>query len=212
MTKEKFNRLNKYEPIVDLDWKDLGTELYYGNSSFMLNIGDTISLPEFTVPAVTIDGEDKMDFEEHTIKDNAIIYKITDKYIYLVFEHCLFQSAIDLNEQTEWKKTQLRQYLKTSFKKAMNNAGINARKVSLLSLEEVFGDEENGVEPLPYFRYAKHRIATDLEEEESWTYWLKTAASSSRFCISNNLGDSYYNSASNAHYFVRPCFAIKIGE
>lgn len=201
MKEEKLKELNDYAPIVDCDISEI--------QKYSVCVGDRVSLPEFTVPAVIIDGENEMDFEEHTIKDNAIIYKITNKHIYLVFEHCLFQSAIDLNEQTEWEKTQLRQYLNTPFKKAMNDAGIDAKKVSLLSLEEVSGDEEKGDEPLPYFRYAKNRIAVDLEEKESWAYWLKKVDCSNCYCSSYGYGYSYYGDTSDTDDFVRPCFAVE---
>ncbi len=200
ITKKKLSELNNYEPHADCNIENL--------LKFKVCVGDRVALPEFTVPAITIDGENKMDFEEHIIKDNAIIYKITKKYIYLVFEHCLFQSAIDLNEKSKWKKTQLYQYLHITFKKAMKDAGIKAKKVNLLSYDEVFGKKQ-----LDYFKYAKNRIAVDLKEEKTWYYWLKAvdfSFSSTKFCRPDSIGEPDYKSASNTNCFLRSRFAIKI--
>ncbi len=205
MTKEELKEINNYRPIVNCSILDLYKLV--NSKCFCFSVGQRISLPEFTVPSVIIDGENRMEFEEHKIKDNAIIYKITDKYIYLVFEHCLFQTEIDLNNQTKWKKTQLYQYLHITFKKAMKDAGIKAKKVNLLSYDEVFGKCR-----LDYFKYAKNRIASTLDESCTEWWWLNTVAFSSHFCYSDSYGYSYYNRASDTSSFLRPRFAIKIGE
>lgn len=175
-----------------------------------IKVGDLVELPTFTVPETTIDGEKKLHFDERKISDNAIVYKIDEKYIYLVFEHALFESAMDLNEATEWKNTQLRQYLKGAFKTAMKESGINAKKVSLLSYDEMFGEKQ-----LPFFKKAKNRCASVLTEEYTNWLWLKTSykdkedvASSSDFCYCNDDGYAGYSHASNASFFVRPRFAI----
>lgn len=85
-----------------------------------------------------------------------------------------------------------------------------------VNADEVFGDKEKGVEPLPYFRYAKNRIAVDLEEKEGNWWWLKTANTNyaSGFCYSYRCGGrgSTCTLARHMHSFVRPRFAIKIGE
>lgn len=173
-----------------------------------LKIGDSVELPEFTVPETTVDGIDKLHFDEQFIKDTATVYDIKDNRLYLVFDHALFQSAMDLNNKSEWKDTQLHHYLKEHFKAAMNIAKIPAKKVSLLSKDKLFGDN-----PLPFFRNGKNRILFDKDEDCSVWYWLKTPYKnkitfSTDFCVAAHLG---YINNDNANYtknFVRPYFVI----
>ena len=172
-----------------------------------LDVGDTIWLPEFTVPETTIKGNKELYFEEHKIKDTVTVYDIKDDKVYLIFDHALFTSAMDLNNATEWKKTQLRAYLRSTFKNAMRDVGVPVSKVSLLSKDDVFGKKA-----LPFFKNGRNRIAFMKDDSCSIWYWLKNVSSASSFCCADDGGYAYCNDASHAYNFVRPCFIVKKEE
>lgn len=190
------------------------SEMTYSVSAFMANrdkvkIGDRVKLPSFTVPAVKMDGEEVLTFDEKHIKaDEAIVIgKDENGNFILIFDHCLFESAIDLNDEKRFEMTQLGQYLNSEFLRAMNGAGIPAESCGLISKEEMFGDN-----PLEYFKTGRNRIAFDFDEDYSRYYWLSTLydeeASAADFCHANHDGYSHYYNASYAHHYVRPRFVI----
>lgn len=192
----------------------ISTQHTYSVAGFMANrdkvkIGDRVKLPSFTVPAVKMDGEDVLAFDEKHIKaDEAIIIgKDENGNFILIFDHCLFESAIDLNDEKRFEITQLGQYLNSEFLRAMNGAGIPAESCGLISKDEMFGDN-----PLEYFKTGRNRIAFDFDEDCSRYYWLSTLydeeASAARFCYANGTGISNYYSASGATDCVRPRFVI----
>lgn len=175
-----------------------------------VRIGDSVVLQEFVVPETTMGGKEPMRFDTQSIKDTATVYDIKDgKKIYLVFNHALFQSAMDFNNERKWEDTQnweatqLCKYLELAFKPAMEKAGIPAEEVSLLSKDEIFGEER-----LPFFNKGKNRIAFSKDEDYSVWYWLKDVVSSASFCCADASGDSDYDDASDANAFVRPRFVI----
>ena len=168
-----------------------------------VRIGDSVVLQEFVVPETTMGGKEPMRFDTQSIKDTATVYDIKDGKIYLVFNHALFQSAMDFNNERKWEDTQLCKYLELAFKPAMEKAGIPAEEVSLLSKDEIFGEER-----LPFFNKGKNRIAFSKDEDYSVWYWLKDVASSARFCYAASIGISGYDGASDADLFVRPRFVI----
>lgn len=169
-----------------------------------LNIGDTVQLPEFTVSETTIKGNKELLFEEQTVKDTATVYNIKDDKIYLIFNHALFMSAIDLNNATKWKKTQLRAYLRSTFKNAMRDVGVPVSKVSLLSKDEILG--------LQFFKSRKNVVAFVEDESAFVGYWLKNVSSASYFHSTYFTGYVGSNTASTADIFVRPCFIVKKEE
>lgn len=190
------------------------SEMTYSVSAFMANrdkvkIGDRVKLPAFTVPAVKIDGDEAMQFEEQNIKaDEAIVIgKDENGDFILIFDHCLFQSTIDLNKEKRFEMTQLGKYLQSDFLHAMNSAGIPAERCSLISKDEMFGGNA-----LEYFKTGRNRIAFDFDEDCSRYYWLSTSydeiASAAYFCSASDGGTSTYNDASNANLYVRPRFII----
>lgn len=190
------------------------SEMTYSVSAFMANrdkvkIGDRIKLPSFTVPAVKMDGDEVMKFDEKNIRadDAIVIGKDENGNFILIFDHCLFESAIDLNNEKRFEMTQLGQYLKSEFLRAMNGAGIPAESCGLISRNEMFGDNA-----LEYFKTARNRIAVDFDEDCSSCYWFSTLydveASSAVFYIADIAGSSYFAIASSAHYSVRPRFII----
>lgn len=190
------------------------SQMPYTTKSILKNfdnvrIGDRVKLPAFTVPAVKMDGEDVLAFDEKYINaDEAIVIgKEENGDLILIFDHCLFESAIDLNNEKRFEMTQLGQYLQSEFLRAMNGAGIPAESCGLISKEEMFGDNA-----LDYFKTGRNRIAFDFDEDYSRYYWLSTLhdedASAAYFCDASDRGYAYYRSASRAYLCVRPRFII----
>ena len=190
------------------------SEMTYSVSAFMANrdkvrIGDRVKLPSFTVPAVKMDGDEVMEFDEKNIRadDAIVIGKDKNGNFILIFDHCLFESAIDLNNEKRFEMTQLGQYLQSEFLRAMNGAGIPAKSCGLISKEEMFGEN-----PLEYFKAGRNRIAFNFGEEYSRYYWLSTLydeeASAAYFCNAAYRGTSSTNNASGAGLYVRPRFII----
>lgn len=174
-----------------------------------VRIGDRVRLPAFTVPAVKMDGEEVLAFDEkHINADEAIfIGKDENGDLILIFDHCLFESAIDLNNEKRFEMTQLGQYLQSEFLRAMNGAGIPAESCGLISKEEMFGDNA-----LEYFKTGRNRIAFDFDEDYSCYYWLSTLydeeASAAYFCRADDDGSANCNHAGDAYGCVRPRFII----
>lgn len=172
-----------------------------------LNVGDTVRLPEFTVPDTTIAGDRVLFFREQTVKDTATVYNIKDDKIYLVFDHALFKSIMDWSNTKEWNKTQLHDYLSGAFTNSMQCSDIPVSEVSLLSKDEVFGKDA-----LPFFKDGRNRIAFEKEESYAVWYWLKYTESAAPFCVARNNGYDSYSSASLGNLSVRPCFIVKKEE
>ena len=190
------------------------SEMTYSVSAFMENrdkvkIGDRVKLPSFTVPAVKMDGDEVMEFDKKNIRadDAIVIGKDENGNFILIFDHCLFESVIDLNNEKRFEMTQLGQYLQSEFLRAMNGAGIPAEICGLISKEEMFGDNA-----LEYFKTGRNRIAFDFGEDCSRYYWLSILydeeASAASFCCASCYGGSAYAGASAAHRCVRPRFVI----
>ena len=190
------------------------SEMTYSVSAFMENrdkvkIGDRVKLPSFTVPAVKMDGDEVMEFDEKNIRadDAIVIGKDENGNFILIFDHCLFESAIDLNNEKRFEMTQLGQYLQSEFLRAMNGAGIPAESCGLISKEEMFSDKA-----LEFFKTGRNRIAFDFDEDSSRCYWLSTLydeeASVAFFCDTSNYGRADCSNASLAYFCVRPRFII----
>ena len=190
------------------------SEMTYSVSAFMANrdkvrIGDRVKLPSFTVPAVKMDGEKVLAFDEkHINADEAIVIgKDKNGDLILIFDHCLFESAIDLNNEKRFEMTQLGQYLQSEFLRAMNGAGIPAKSCGLISKDEMFGDNA-----LEYFKTGRNRIAFDFGEDCSLYYWLSTLydeeASAAYFCGATSCGYSSNAAAGYEGNYVRPRFVI----
>lgn len=183
----------------EYDWKEVNWR--------QLNVGDSIRLPSFTVPEVTIDGIEKLHFERLKIRDTATVYKVTDDEAHLVFNHVLFESVMDCNNIVDWKKTQLYDYLSDIFTESMQDWLIPVSTVSLLSREDLFGENA-----LPFFKIGKNRIAFKKDEIYPEKYWLKSKTISPYSCIVGTDGNAYYNYMLTTKVFVRPCFIVKIDE
>ena len=190
------------------------SQMTYTTKSILKNfdnvrIGDRVRLPAFTVPAVKMDGEEVLAFDEkHINADEAIVIgKDENGDLILIFDHCLYESAIDLNNEKRFEMTQLGQYLQSEFLRAMNGAGIPAESCGLISKDEMFGDNA-----LEYFKTGRNRIAFDFDEDCSRYYWLSTLydeeTSAAHFCNVYRSGSSAYDCASFANSCVRPRFVI----
>ncbi len=173
-----------------------------------VRIGNLVKLPAFTVPAAKMDGEKVMEFEEQHIPSEyaTVVDRKENGDLVLVFDHCLFESAMDLNDEKRFEMTQLGQYLKSEFLRAMNGAGIPAESCGLISKDEMFGDN-----PLEYFKTGRNRIAFDFDEDCSRWYWLSTLydenASAAYFCCAGSAGGyADCGSAGRADRGVRPRF------
>ena len=55
-----------------------------------LKIGDSVELPEFTVPEAIIRKKQDLTFNPQIIKDSATVYNIKNGMFYLIFNHALF--------------------------------------------------------------------------------------------------------------------------
>lgn len=180
---------------------------FYKNKA-RVQIGDRIKLPDFTVPETKIKGQTEMSFDTLEVSDEAVIVgKKTNGDFILVFEHCLFQSAVDLNDTKDFEKTQLNQYLSGEFLKAMQEVGIAGINCGLLSYDEVFGEKR-----LAHFKEGRNRIAFDFEEDYSKWYWLCTSydelASAAYFCDVGVDGGARYGNAGLTYDCVRPRFVL----
>ena len=208
--------INGKTEITAADKTGVISQMTYTTKSILKNfdnvrIGDRVRLPAFTVPAVKMDGEEVLAFDEkHINADEAIVIgKDENGDLILIFDHCLFESAIDLNNEKRFEMTQLGQYLQSEFLSAMNGAGIPAKSCGLISKDEMFGNN-----PLEYFKTGRNRIAFDFDEDCSRYYWLSTLcdkeASDTYFCLVRANGNitNAYAYASYANICVRPRFVV----
>ena len=95
---------------------------------------------------------------------------------------------------------------------ASSGCGWQSVQTRLMSEIEVYGsivwsssgyDTGDANHQFELFRFSKSAV-----NNRSAYYWLKDAASSSRFCICSNDGISDYYAAINSNFFVRPCFIL----
>lgn len=94
---------------------------------------------------------------------------------------------------------------------ASNWEWISAQAI-LMSEVEAYGsiawsssgyDTGNANRQLPLFAFSKQ-----AQNNRSAYWWLKDIASAANFCFAYTLGNSYYNGASFAYYYVRPRFIL----
>lgn len=170
-----------------------------------VKVGDRVRVPSFKVPAVEIDGEEKLNFDEIEVAgEYATVYKIEGEQISLVFDRALFKSAI-YSDTGVWEDTQLAAYLRGAFLDALRKE-TSAADCGLLRKEELWGDNA-----LPFFRNGRNRVCFDKDEDCSVWYWTETVedASAAYFCIAGSGGGSDYDAASFANAYVRPRFIIR---
>ena len=164
--------------------------------------GDVFVIPgNFTVDEY--DGFDKIDAENVRV----IAVSVKPSKVVFNFERILFRHCIDDNytKGDEFEETELGDYLKNTFKNALEKAiSVDVKDCSLLTREQVFED-------LEYFKSRKNRIKTLLDDSNTWYWWLKTphSANSTYFCIVTDYGGyDGHNSASISDCGVAPVFLI----
>ena len=170
-----------------------------------VKVGDRVRVPGFKVPAIEIDGKEKLKFDEIEVAgEYATVYKIEGEQISLVFDRALFRSAIDINDTGVWEDTQLAAYLRGAFLDSLRKETL-AADCGLLRKEELWGDNA-----LPFFRNGRNRVCFDKDEDCSVWYWTETVedASAAYFCFAYSSGYSDYLGASYANIYVRPRFII----
>ena len=95
---------------------------------------------------------------------------------------------------------------------ASSGWGWQSVQTRLMSEIEVYGsiawsssgyDTGDANHQFELFRFSKSAV-----NNRSAYYWLKDAASSSNFCFCNSSGVSYYYTATDGNYYVRPCFVL----
>lgn len=95
---------------------------------------------------------------------------------------------------------------------ASSGWGWQSVQTRLMSEIEVYGsiawsssgyDTGDANHQFELFRFSKSAV-----NNRSAYYWLKDAASSSRFCNCDSDGDSNYSAATDGNRYVRPCFVL----
>jgi hypothetical protein len=135
----------------------------------------------------------------------------------------LFFSAINAKNTNSggFKNSALSQYLNAQFIDALEPIkGILSRnkdgsKITLPTLYEVFGDDDEGKEvnweseprQLEYFLKIKNRIQVKDNDTKWWWLSSPTASSTTIFCNVSTSGAANYNHASIT-YGVSPCFCL----
>ena len=160
--------------------------------------GSTIQVPEFTTEETKLYCIDKKDGKTQFLFDNA-----------------MFQMPIAPfkdGKEVCFKNSFLKKYLKKVFVPVFCQV-YDLEKIKIRcdipSNDDVFDEEKK----LAWFTEPKHKIAM-FDGLSRW-WWLSTKyqddnedASAAYFCGVSYCGSAYYNSASNAHYYVRPRFVI----
>lgn len=163
-----------------------------------VNIGDRIALPAFEVPSTVIGGKNEMEFKERKIEpDYAIVIDIREDEFLLVFDHCLFESAMDFNDAKDFEQTQLAKYLQGDFLNAMRKSGVPAKSCGLLSKNQLFSNEM-----LDYFKLVRNRVTSDFEDARTRCYRLKEGV------LAAADGIDWFHWFEDGEYFVRPVFTI----
>ena len=163
--------------------------------------GDVFVIPgNFTVDEY--DDFDKIDTENVRV----IAVSVKPSKVVFNFERILFRHCIDDNytKGDDFEETELGDYLKNTFKNALEKAiGVDVKDCSLLTREQVFED-------LEYFKSRKNRIKALLDDSDTWYWWLKTPSStnSTYFCYVYGGGNSGYTIASHGDGGVAPAFAV----
>ena len=161
-----------------------------------VKVGDRVRVPDFKVPAVNMDGEETMSFDEIEVAgEYATVFKTEGKQVSLVFDRALFQSEFDRNDTGLWEDTQLARYLRGAFLGALKKV-TSAAECGLLRKEDMWGDNA-----LPFFRNGRNRVCFDKEEDCSVWYWTETG-------LASYSGEAHYNLASDTNHYVCPRFII----
>jgi len=196
------------------------------NLGYLFQPGDYLNI-SLKVPAVTIDGYDfaavNLDCEKMVV---TAVY--SDKVIFN-FENIIFHSLMNKENTNKggFKDSLLAKYLNEHFLKyvfgaaekylAPNRDGL---KVSLPTMVEVFGEDEDGdytdvnwgeKKRHPYFEKCTNRIKVSVDDLDD-THWYRlydpSAAGTSYFARVYNGGYAYGSSANNPDGGVAPVICV----
>ena len=188
------------EPKKTLTWAGNNFEVVKTEADKYVKVGDRFYIEKLTVEATS-------SFKKIELKNVPVIaVDVREDGVLFNFERILFRHCIDDNytKGDEFEETELGDYLKNTFKNALEKAiGVDVKDCSLLTREQVFED-------LEYFKSRKNRIKTLLDDSDTWYWWLKTpySARSAHFCGVGSDGDSGSAGASISDGGVAPVFLI----
>ena len=193
------------EPKKTLTWAGNNFEVVKTEADNYVKVGDRFYIEKLTVKATG-------SFKKIELKNVPVIaVDVREDGVLFNFERILFSHCIDDNytKGDDFEETELGDYLKNTFKNALEKAiGVDVKDCSLLTKENVF--EKDSEEYMPFFDERKNRIKTLLDDSDTWFWWLKTLSSaySASFCGVHDGGDGGSILASYCDGGVAPAFLI----
>ena len=188
------------EPKKTLTWAGNNFEVVKTEADNYVKVGDRFYIEKLKVKATG-------SFKKIELKNVPVIaVDVRKDGVLFNFERILFRHCIDedIVDGGEFEETELGDYLKNTFKNALEKAiGVDVKDCSLLTREQVFED-------LEYFKSRKNRIKVLSDDSDTWYWWLKTpySANSAHFCAVHDNGYSGHGSASHSGGGVAPAFLI----
>lgn len=188
------------EPKKTLTWAGNNFEVVKTEADKYVKVGDRFYIEKLTVKATG-------SFKKIELKNVPVIaVDVREDGVLFNFERILFRHCIDeeIVDGGEFEETELGDYLKNTFKNALEKAiSVDVKDCSLLTREQVFED-------LEYFKSRKNRIKVLSDDSDTWFWWLKTPGSaySTDFCGVHDGGDGDSILASYCDGGVAPAFLI----
>ena len=188
------------EPRKTLTWAGNNFGVVKTEADKYVKVGDRFYIEKLKVKATG-------SFKKIELKNVPVIaVDVREDGVLFNFERILFRHCIDeeIVDGGEFEETELGDYLKNTFKNALEKAiSVDVKDCSLLTREQVFED-------LEYFKSRKNRIKTLLDDSNTWYWWLKTPSSaySTTFCLVYSNGYSHATVASLSGGGVAPAFLI----
>ena len=188
------------EPRKKLTWAGNNFEVVKSEADKYVKVGDRFYIEKLKVKATG-------SFKKIELKNVPVIAVdvredgVLFNFERILFRHCIVEKIVDGGE---FEETELGDYLKNTFKNALEKAiGVDVKDCSLLTREQVFED-------LEYFKSRKNRIKALLDDSDTWYWWLKTPSStnSTYFCYVYSHGNSGNTIASHSGGGVAPAFLI----
>jgi hypothetical protein len=191
-------------------------------SASMLNVGDFI-ITSFDVPAAEHKG---LKFNNlKVINAKIVIVDIKPDRVVFCFDEIQFLSAVNEKNTNKggFSESALCEYLNREFAEAMNITDLliktkDGNVVTLPTAYEVFGKtdyfktEANYAEEpyqFEYFKKVKNKIKVKFWDDDTYPYWLSTAAHAAVFAICSYIGSANNNSAGSVYGCV-PAFCVSL--
>ena len=188
------------EPKKTLTWVGNNFEVVKTEADKYVKVGDRFYIEKLKVKATG-------SFKKIELKNVPVIaVDVREDGVLFNFERILFKHCIDedIVDGGKFEETELGDYLKNTFKNALEKAiGVDVKDCSLLTREQVFED-------LEYFKSRKNRIKVLSDDSDTWYWWLKTpfSADSPGFGGVYNDGDCGDIFAGRGGGGVAPAFLI----